>query len=299
MRGMADAGREVVGPMVIRAWDDFLELVDTTDLSEPSRLPGWRAHEVCVHLGTWPERDALADVLASARGAARSTHRDSDEVNAVLTRAHQHDSSAEVRASLQTARDNAAAFFASADPMLDLAPASSVVGPLPVLSVLLAGTYELAVHALDLAPAGAPRPSEALLLTGLAALAEVTGALAASLGVHGRTALHTSSGGWAFASRPGVDGAPGEWDVERLGAGPVVGTAVEAPAATLLDLSAGRINPVAAIARGHLRVHDLRGLLRLTPIVESVPNLPGGPALRVAARTLSGVSGLTRLRLPR
>ena len=62
---------------------------------------------------------------------------------------------------------------------------------------------------------------------------------------------------------------------------------MEGDAAGLLDLSAGRINPVAAITKGHLRVHDLPGLLRLAPIVESVPGLPGGPVLSVAARTLA------------
>jgi hypothetical protein len=285
---MTDAGRDVVAPMVLSAWDEFLAVVEPLDFDAPSRLSGWRVHEVCVHLAPWPEHDALAGVLASARNGHTDRLPDSDEINANLVRRYRDASRDEVMEALLLARDNAAAYFADTDESLDTAMTGSVVGPLPVLSVLLGGTYELAVHALDLAPAGADTPSDDLLLTGLAALAEVTGALAARVGVHGRAALHTPTGGWAFAA----DG--GDWTIERLDVEPPLGAAVEADAATLLDLSAGRINPVAAITRGHLRIHDLPGILRLAPIVESVPGLPGGPVLRVTARTLSHVPRLPR-----
>lgn len=278
---MADAGRDVVAPMVLAAWDDFLRVVEQVDLDAPSRLPGWRAHEVCVHLGAWPEHDALAGVVASAREQHLDRLPDSDEINEALVLAHAAASRDEVIAALRLARDNAAAYFADADTSLDTALTGSVVGPLPVLSVILGGTYELAVHALDLTSAGAPAPSDELLVTGLAALAEVTGALAARVGVHGGAALHSPIGGWTFEANDHG------WTVDRLGVEPPRGTAVEGDADSLLDLSAGRINPVVAITRGHLRVHDLPGLLRLAPIVESAPGLPGGPVLRVAARTLA------------
>jgi uncharacterized protein (TIGR03083 family) len=292
VQGMTDAGRAVVAPMVLRAWDDFLALVDQVDLQAPSRLPGWRVHEVCVHLGAWPEHDALAGVLASARQQRLDRLPDSDEINARLVETYRGASRDEVVGALVLARDNAATYFAESDESLDSALTGSVVGPLPVLSVLLGGTYELAVHALDLASAGVGPPSDELLLTGLGALAEVTGALAARVGVHGRAALHSPVGGWAFAAE-----AAG-WTVERLGVEQPRGTAVEGDVAALLDLSAGRINPVVAITRGHLRVHDLPGLLRLAPIVESVPGLPGGPVLRVAGRTLAHVPRLPRWRRP-
>jgi hypothetical protein len=277
---MTDAGREVLGPMVLDAWDAFIALAETVDLQAPSRLPGWRAHEVCVHLGTWPEHDPLASIVADARAGREHREATADAVNDALVRAHGDAPREEVLASLQLARDNGADFFARADPELDHLPTASVLGPLPVLGVMLAGTYELAVHALDLVPAGAPAPPDTLLLTGLAALADVSGALAARTGVHGGAALHAPIGGWAFeAGRCG-------WTVRRLGPERPHGPAVEADAAGLLDFSAGRINPLAAITRGHLRLHDLAGLMRLAPIVESVPNLPGGPALRVTARSL-------------
>lgn len=288
---MTDAGRDVIAPMVLGAWDDFLMLVEQVDLQAPSRLPGWRVHEVCVHLGAWPEHDALAGVLASAREQRTDRLPDSDEINDRLVRTYRQASRDEVVAALRLARSNAAEFFAHGDPELDSAVTGSVVGPLPVLSVLLGGTYELAVHALDLAPAGAPDPPPALLLTGLAALADVTGALAARMDVVAGAALHSPIGGWAFDARDGG------WTVEPLGVQNPRGTAVEGDAAGLLDLSAGRINPVTAITRGHLRVHDLPGLLRLAPIVESAPGLPGGPVLRVTARTLSHLPRLPHPRL--
>jgi hypothetical protein len=286
VQGMADAGREIVGPMVLDAWDAFLALVDSVDLDAPSRLPDWRGHEVLVHLGTWPEHDALAGVLASAASGRLDRRPDSDEINARLVAAHRGASADEVVDALRLARDNVAEYLGASDPSLDTTLSGSVVGPLPVLSVLLGSTYELAVHALDLRPCGAPVPPDHLLLSGLAALADVTGALAARVGVHGRAALHAPIGGWAFeASAAG-------WRVEQLGREQPRGAAVEADAASLLDLSAGRINPVVAVTRGHLRVHDLRGMLRLAPIVESVPGLPGGPALRIAARTLARLARL-------
>lgn len=290
MRGITDEGRDVVAPMVLRAWDEFLALVEPLDLDAPSRLPGWRAHEVCVHLGAWPEHDALAGVLASAREGRLDRLPDSDEINARLIAAYRDASREEVIEALVRARDNAAAYFADPDTSLDAALTGSVVGPLPVLSVLLGGTYELAVHALDLAPAGAEPPSDHLLLTGLGALAEVTGALAARVGVEGGASLHSPIGGWEFQAHD--EG----WTTRRLGPEPPRGTAVEGEAPALLDLSAGRINPVVAITRGHLRVHDLPGLLRLAPIVESAPGLPGGPVLRVAARTLAVTTKVSFLR---
>jgi hypothetical protein len=44
-------------------------------------------------------------------------------------------------------------------------------------------------------------------------------------------------------------------------------------------------------------VHHVGGLLALAPIVEAVPGLPGGAALRTAVRNLRSVSRLVR-RLP-
>ena len=41
--------------MVLGAWDAFIDQAEAVDLDRPSRLPGWRAHEICVHLGCWDD----------------------------------------------------------------------------------------------------------------------------------------------------------------------------------------------------------------------------------------------------
>ncbi len=125
-----------------------------------------------------------------------------------------------------------------------------------------------------------------MLQSGLAALADVTGALAAAGGIRGGAILATPDGGWAFAA----DGAG--WTVRAVPAGSFSGPAVEASAPLLLEAASGRINPVPAAATRRLRVHDVAGLLRLAPIVQMVPGIPGGPILQLAARTMGGAGGM-------
>ena len=284
--GLADAGRDVVGPMVLEAWDAFLEQAAGVDLSPPSRVPGWRALEICVHLGCWDDHTALDDLVASARSGARGPRPDTDAVNARVTAAHRDAPRAEVLAALRRNRDATARYLAQEPTELDIAPAVSVVGRLPLLGVVLGQAYELAVHGLDLVSCGAAPPPAPVLQSGLAALTDVTGALAASLGIDGRAALAAPDGGWSF------EAAAGAWTVRRLAPGHVEGPAVEAAADVLLEASAGRVNPVPAVARGRLRVAEPAGLLRLAPIVRHVPGIPGGPVLQLAARTMSGPVGL-------
>ncbi|WP_448640240.1 maleylpyruvate isomerase family mycothiol-dependent enzyme [Geodermatophilus sp. URMC 63] len=286
-QGLADAGRDVVGPMVLGAWDAFLEQAAAVDLDRPTRLPGWRAHEVCVHLGVWPDHAALAGLVASARAGGTGTPPDVDATNARVTAAHRDASQAEVLAALRRNREATVSYLADEPAWLDTAPVVSTVGRLPMLSVVLGQAYELAVHGLDLVPLGAPPPPPEVLQAGLAALADVTGALASSSGITGGAALVTPDGGWAFAA------ADGGWTVRRLdGDVRPRGAAVEARADVLLDAASGRTNPAAALVRRRLRVHDLAGLMQLAPIVESAPGIPGGPILALAARTVGGAGDL-------
>jgi hypothetical protein len=44
---MADAGRDEIGRLVLGAWDAFAQQAEAVDLDQPSRLPGWRAQEIC------------------------------------------------------------------------------------------------------------------------------------------------------------------------------------------------------------------------------------------------------------
>ena len=285
-RGLADAGREIVGPMVLEAWDTFCERAAAVDLTRSSRLPGWRAQEICVHLGCWDDHTALPDLIASARTGGHGARPDPDAVNARVTAAHRDAPREEVLAALRRNRDATARYLDEEPVDLDTAPAVSVVGRLPLLSVVLGQAYELAVHGLDLVGCGAEPPPPPVLQSGLAALADVTGALAASLGIDGAAALTGPEGGWSFES------AGGAWTVRRVAPGRAAGPAVEAAADLLLEAAAGRVNPAPAAARRQLRVHDPAGLLRLAPIVRHVPGIPGGPVLQLAARTMSGPLGL-------
>src|SRR4051812_12028966 len=283
---MADAGRDEVGGRVLAAWDAFLEQAAEVDLDRASRLPGWRAQEICVHLGLWPENTAMADLIASARAGGTGTPPDVDAVNARVTAAHRDASREEVLAALRRNRDATARYLDEEPVELDTAPTVSVVGSIPLLSVVLGQAYELAVHGLDLVSCGAQPPPEPVLQSGLAALADVTGGLAASLGIAGGVCLATPEGGWAF-----VSDAAG-WTVRRVAPGAVEGPSVEASAELLLEAASGRTNPVPAVALRRLKVHEVTGLLQLAPIVQAVPGIPGGPILQLAARTMGGAGGL-------
>jgi hypothetical protein len=46
------------------------------------------------------------------------------------------------------------------------------------------------------------------------------------------------------------------------------------------------------VARRKLKVHDVAGLLKLAPIVQAAPGIPGGPILALAARTVGGAGGM-------
>ncbi len=272
--------------MVLEAWDAFLDQVATVDLDRPSRLSGWRAHEIAVHLGCWDDHTALADLIASARSGGTGTPPEVDAVNARVTAAHRDATRDEVLAALRRNRDATARYLKEEPVDLDTAPTVSVVGRLPLLSVVLGQAYELAVHGLDLVSCGAEPPPPSVLQSGLAALVDVTGALAASCDITGGVTLATPDGGWAFAA----DGDG--WTVRRVPSGSVSGPAVEASATLLLEAASGRINPVPAAATRRLKVHDVPGLLLLAPIVQKVPGIPGGPILQLAARTMGGAGGM-------
>src|SRR5215212_3679438 len=218
---MADAGRHEVGGRVLGAWDAFIERAETVDLDRPSRLSGWRAHEICVHLGCWDDHAAMADLVASARSGGTGRVPDVDATNARVVAAHRTASREEVLAGLRRNCEATARYLAEEPEELDTALTVSVVGRIPLLSVVLGQAYELAVHGLDLVSCGAAPPPAEVLQSGLAALADVTGGLAASLGIDGEVTLATPEGGWAF-----VADAHG-WTVRRVGEGEQTGPAVE------------------------------------------------------------------------
>lgn len=295
-------GRAAIRERVLAAWDDFLRVAEGVNLDTRSRLPGWRAQEICIHLGSWPEHQPVNGVLAAARevlaGAPPGEPPDPDDVNTSVIATHRQASRDEVMASLRLAREQAADYLEGDEPReLDEVPVVSTVGPLPALTILHAQIYELAVHGLDLHALGGPSPAPSLLDGGLAALTDATGALAARVGIASTAGIGSEVGSWAFRSS-GEGWQIGRWGERRkpstlespdfTGKLPV---RVHAPAATLLEASAGRINPLKSVLTRRLKVHGLPGLLGLAPIVETVPGIPGGAALRVAARALAGAGG--------
>jgi hypothetical protein len=302
-RGILDGGRGPVRERVLGAWDEFIRVAKGADLQAPSRLTGWRNHEICVHLGSWPDADyqPIVGVLTAAQEARAGKERPAplvaDELNAMITARQQDATRDQVIAALERNRQQAAAYLESDDPNpLDDVSVVSTVGALPTLTILHAQVYELAVHALDLADAGAPTPGPVLLGAGLAAMTDATGALAVRVGIKSTASIRSEVGVWAFSASPagwrvghwGAPGAPKDPPPEFRGKLPV---RVEATATALLEASAARTNPFMAIMTRKLKVSGLPGLLGLAPIVETVPGIPGGPALRVAAKALAGAGG--------
>lgn len=302
--GAIEHGRSAIRDRVLGAWDAFLDVAEGVDLEAKSRLPGWRAHEICVHLGAWDDYQPVDGVLDAARAAQHGEMPDKppdpDETNAAVTKAHRDASRDDVLAALRRAREEAADYLRSDEPQeLDRVLVCATVGPLPALTILHAQIYELAVHSLDLHDCGAPAPPAELLDSGLAALSDASGALAARVGIVSTSGIRSEVGAWAFSSNDKG------WDIGRWGsddsAGPEApGTPtftgklpvrVEAPSTLLLDASAGRANPLKAVVTRRIKVHGLPGLLQLAPIVETVPGIPGGPALRIAAKGLASAGG--------
>lgn len=290
--GLADSDPRVVGERVVAGWDAFIDLAASADLTRPSRLPGWTGRDVCVHLGAWEDRTPLGAIIESARAGGAGDPGDPDADNAALVARHAGASVDEVLAALVNARDAVEDFFESALPAeVGRMTARSSLGQLPVLSLAHASTYELAVHALDLAPCGAPTPGPELLQSGLASLMDVTGALAARSGIDITVTAQTPDGGWSFTSEPG-DG----WSVEPARAG-FAGPGVRGTAADLLDASAGRASLPQLLVSRRLVVSQLTSFMRLAPLLHDVPGLPGGAALKTGVAGLGKVTGLvTRLR---
>ena len=299
--GLASWEPADLAALVLPAWDEFLAIAAELDLDGPTRLDGWQARHVCVHLGTWPgsrslqrmREEAEQDELAAADWADhRAATFDQDSHNEAVLEARRGAPRADVLAALQESRDEVAAYFASGEAgELGLRRVRSVLGPLPLGTLVAAGAYELAVHTLDLAPAGARKPSPSLLSAGLAALVDTTGGLAARCEISGGAGCVSPEGGWAFSAEPDA------WTTLELPALPPAWPVVQGSAADLLDASAGRRAVPPMLARRDLRLHHVTGLLALAPIVEAVPGLPGGSALRVAVHNVRGLSRLVR-RIP-
>jgi uncharacterized protein (TIGR03083 family) len=286
-RGLADRRPDALAPRVLAAWDAFLAVAAAAELDAPSRLTGWTGHDVCVHLGRWPEHAPTDGVVAAARTGELDDARPAGSHDQDWVASRRAASRPEILAALEAERAAVADYFSSgAAAELGRRLAPSMLGPLPATTVVVAACYELAVHALDLGPCGAPDPPAGLLHEGLGALTDTTAALAHRLGIEVTMSVQAPDGGWAMR----VDA--GGWQTAERPPGPVGGAAVLGDAVTLLDASAGRASVPPLLANGRLKVQGVATLLRLAPVIERVPGLPGRPALLVAARAIGGVGRL-------
>lgn len=284
--GTAQAPVDELGAAVLTAWDAFLDVARSADLDRPSRLPGWSGRDTCIHLGDWDDHRVMTGIVQAAREGGGQQPGHPDGANTRLVAAHRDASSEQVLAALQNARDALAAWFAGPGPAeLGRARVASSIGSLPLLSLVHAGVYELAVHALDLGPCGAMAPPPALLDRGLAALMDATGALSARAGIHLTVTAQAPGGGWSFSSDH--DG----WTTRPVPAGHFDGVGVRGTAADLLDASAGRSALPMLLVSRRLHVQQLPSFMRLAPLVSEVPGLPGGAALKAGIGGLGAVTG--------
>lgn len=277
MLGLAGTPLDELRSAILEAWDDFLEVVGGSDLSKPSRLKGMSARDVCVHLGTWDDHEVLPGLVSAARTGDRSAAVSPEDLNRSLLARHADATEDDVVAALHRSRREIADWLASGEAVeLGRAEVNAAIGRLPLLTVLSAGRYELAVHAMDLR---GPAPTDRLLGHGLAALMDVTGALAQQNGIRMSLTAQSPQGGWCFTSTD--DG----WTTSSCTS--IDGPGVRGDAAVLLDASAGRASLPPLLARRKLKVHDMAGFLRLAPMIDAVPNLPGGPVLRAGVKALA------------
>lgn len=286
-RGLASGDLREVAALIGNAWDAVLDVAARVDLEAPSRLKGWSARDVLVHLGSW-DADAtpLEERADDARTGRVRSEDDVDARNAMVVAEHHDADVDEITVALRAGRDQALSFLAAPDvEVVGRRWVGSMVGQLPMTGVLIAQAYDLAVHAIDLRPAGLQQVPDALLDAGTGALADVAGALAARQGVTQTFAVLTPSGCWATGT------ADGAWTTVRLDRG-VRASALGWPSVTgsapdVLDASAGRATAVRLLATRRLRVHDVPGLLRLLPALGPVPGFPSGSALQTSLRALS------------
>lgn len=280
-QGLLSGGLAEIERRTLAAWDIFIAAAEKVDLAGGTRSRSKRGGDLLVGVGRWPDSRGIPEMVADGYSGriATTPH---ETLQKTLLANYAGSSRERVMAALQEARDEAKGWFAdpaAAQEAELITP--SLLGPLPVATVVHAAVFQLAVTARDLVPAGAP-PNPELDVLGLTALVDSTGAVAARLQA---TASITSIN---EAGRVGTGAVAGSWRTAELGPDDESGPAVEAPVGLLLDLAAGRIDFI-QVAR-KVRVHQPRGLLAISVILDDMPELPGGEVLRRAGRLVRRLS---------
>jgi hypothetical protein len=263
-----------------RAWQILADIAQAVDLDASTRSKERTAREMLIGLGTWPDSRGIPDLVADAHAGATTTEPMRDAARR-LAAAHRDASDGEVRDSIVASLEQTAAWLHSDDlHHTGLLATPSPLGPLPMGTVVHAATYQIAVTARDLTPAGA-EPQPELDEIGLAALIDATGAVAA------RSGLVAAAVAIGRRATVGTEVFEGGWTTTF--ADNEEHPAVLAPEEVLLDLAGGRADFAAATRQ--LRFRNARGLLALAPIVDEIPEVPGGPLLRRTARFARLMSG--------
>jgi hypothetical protein len=284
-RGLATQDPEELARRTLRAWDLIAELAETTDLAATT-YTGRTAKDLLTGLGRWPDSRWVAEALLEAEtgteagtSAGGRTDQDADEDR--LRDVHRSATRAQLITSLRRAGKEARAFFGSKDDeTYGLRAVASPLGPIPFRTFLHATCYRLAVAALDL-PSSPDTDAavQEIVELGLVALVDAVGALAAREGLVVHVTGDTEVGSWTFSA------ADEAWMLTESDVRPP-GPAVICTARTLLEVSSGRAEDVGGMyRRGELRLEDVPGMLRLVPLLDHVPGIPGAAGLKLAARS--------------
>ena len=291
--GLASWNPQDLAPLLSAAWDGFISLASDADLDAPTRLRGWRVLDVLVHVGLWEDEvDRLQALEQQARGDLVASADDVDARNARVVAAHHDATRAEIVAALTAARDRTARFLNEPDAaQIGRRWVGSRLGQLPLTGVLMLGAVELSVHALDVTRATGQQVPDALLDTGVAAVADVAGALVARQGRTTTLAFVTSSGCWATGTRgPTETDGDAAWTTTRLDLdvrpSELGWAALTGEAPDLLEAVSGRTLMVELLATRQVRVSRPAEVLRLLPALALGSGWTGGPAVEMTSRAL-------------
>lgn len=283
--GLASTDRSALAADIDRAWSLFEAVAGDLDPDAPSRKGGWTARELVARLGSWEFSRTLDDVLREAHDGD-ADYFDADAMEQEIRIETAALPYADILASLSRAHTATTDWLASEGPQTwGLVHTSSPLGPLPVLTVLNAITYQMSIAALDLEPAGVEAPAE-LLGVGLSALVDTTGALAGRNHVTGSFLAVTPG------RVVGVGARAGHWRTRVLDEDPAAGPGAVASARVIIDVTSGRGNVGHLYRSGALQVRDIGGLIRLAPVLEGVPGIPPMGAIGRAMSVVDAVGGL-------
>ncbi len=283
--GLASSDLLALAADIDAAWELFEQVAAAVDPEAPSRKPDWTARALIARLGQWDFARTLDDLLRDAHDGD-ADYFDADAADEEVREATRDLPYDDILASLAAARATTADWLASGGPQTwGLVHTSSPLGPLPVLTVLNAVTYQLSVAALDLEQCGPEAPA-ALLDVGLAALIDTTGALAGRKHVTGSFLAVTPE------RIIGVGSRAGHWCTRELDGELETGPGVVAPTRAIIDATSGRGNVGHLYRTGELHVRDLPGLLRLAPVLDGIPGIPPLGAIGRAMTVVDAVGGL-------